>query len=257
MHNLYLGTAKHMIKVWKEKHRIRQEHLALIQNCIDELNVPFGVGRIPYKVGSNFAGMTADQWMNWTNIYSLYALHDVLPAVDLKCWSLFVQASILLRQYSISQADLNDADLKLFEFCTVFEAQYVKEFCTPNMHLHAHLKQCILDYGPISSFWTFPFELFNGILESFSKNWVKLEEQITKKFLTPYDLTTTLQNIPEFSELTSFCVQEECYSSLQQTKSNPFHLSSYKKNVVCDVCEINANYLDIHEISGKVLEKYF
>ena len=89
--------------------RIRQEHLALIQNCIDELNVPFGVGRIPYKVGSNFAGMTADQWMNWTNIYSLYALHDVLPAVDLKCWSLFVQASILLRQYSISQADLNDA----------------------------------------------------------------------------------------------------------------------------------------------------
>lgn len=78
MHNLYLGTAKHMVKVWREKGLIKQEHLALILTKIDELNVPFGVGRIPYKVGSNFAGMTADQWMNWTNVYSLYALNQVL-----------------------------------------------------------------------------------------------------------------------------------------------------------------------------------
>ena len=132
-------------------------------------NVPFGVGRIPYKVGSNFAGMTADQWMNWTNLYSLYALKDVLPSQDLKCWSLFVQASVLLRQYSVSQAALAEADAKLLEFCNMFEVHYGKESCTPNMHLHAHIKECILEFGPISAFWAFPFERFNGILESFSK----------------------------------------------------------------------------------------
>ena len=84
MHNLYLGTAKHMVRVWKEKGLIWQEDLHLIQVKIDELNVPYGVGRIPYKVRSNFSGLTADQWMNWTNLYSIYALADILPPRDLE-----------------------------------------------------------------------------------------------------------------------------------------------------------------------------
>ena len=106
----------------------------------------------------------------------MYSLNDVLPAQDLHCWSLFVQASILLRQHSISVADVTDADIKLLEFCRAFETCYGKEFCTSNMHLHAHLKECVLDFGPISAFWAFPFEHFNGILE------LKPEEQITKFF---------------------------------------------------------------------------
>ena len=61
---------------------------------------------------------------------------------------------------------------------------YGNEYCTPNMHLHAHIKDCILDFGPISAFWAFPLERFNGILESFSKNWVKPEDQIMKKFIS-------------------------------------------------------------------------
>ena len=122
-----------------------------------------------------------------------------------------------------------------------------------NMHLHAHIKECILDFGPISAFWAFPFERFN---ESFSKNWVKPEEQITKKFLSFQELMA-IKNIPEFSELSSFCMREDFYGSLEHTRSNPFHLSFYKKNAVCDICHVNTNYLDIHKISGKVVEKYF
>ena len=47
------------------------------------------------------------------------------------------------------------------------------------MHLHAHLKVCVLDFGPISAFWTFPFEHFNDILESFSKNWVRANNKFS------------------------------------------------------------------------------
>ena len=43
MHNMYLGTAKHMIKVWKESGLLRQEHLPVIQQKLDEMNVPYGV----------------------------------------------------------------------------------------------------------------------------------------------------------------------------------------------------------------------
>ena len=62
MHNMYINTAKHMIKVWKESGLLCQEHLPVIQQKLYEMNVPYGVGRIPYKVCSNFSGLTADQW---------------------------------------------------------------------------------------------------------------------------------------------------------------------------------------------------
>ena len=232
MHNLYLGTAKHMVRVWKEKGLIRQEDLHLIQVKIDELNVPYGVGRIPYKVGSNFSGFTVDQWMNWTNLYAIYALADSLPPRDLECWSLFVKASVLLQQYTISLSDLAIADEKLLEFCRCFEACYGKEYCTPDMHLHEYLKECILDFGPVSAFWSFPFERFNGILESFSKNWIKPEEQITKKYLG-FQEFMSMKNISEFSEFAYLCTQEDTGGSLQHTHCNPYSLSSYKKNINC------------------------
>ena len=256
MHNFYLGTAKHMVKIWKDRGLLNQENLILIQSRIDELNIPYGVGRIPYKIGSNFSGLTADQWMNWTNLFSLYALQDILPPLDLHCWSLFVQASTLFRQYSLSVDDLTRADEKIMEFLKLFESHYGKECCTPNMHLHAHIKECILDFGPIAAFWTFPFERFNGILESFSKNWMKPEEQITRKFLSFQELTA-IEIVPELSDLASLCTTNDSSGSLQQTMNNPFSLYCCKKNVVCSYHLINSEYSDLHEMLGKVFEIYF
>ena len=175
-HNLYLGTAKHVMKTWRECGIIQDKYLAVIQQRVDEFKVPHSIGRIPHKKGSNFSGLTADQWLNWTNIYSIYAIKDILPPADIQCWLYFVKASIILWQYTLTQSDLFTADSNLLNFCQEFQRLYGKEKCTPNMHLHNHLKECIVDYSPISTFWTFPFERLNGLLESFSKNWVKPEE---------------------------------------------------------------------------------
>ena len=158
MHNLYLGTSKNMVKIWKEMSLLRPEHFDVIQARIDELNVPYGIGRIPNKIHSKFSGLTADQWRNWTNLFSLYALRDILPPDHYLCWSFFVQASVVFCQHSISKSALEFADKKLIQFCKMFEELYGTERCTPNMHLHGHLKECILNYGPISSFWAFAFE---------------------------------------------------------------------------------------------------
>ena len=94
---MYLGTAKNMVKIWKELSILKSEHFDLIQERIDTMNVPYGIGHLPNKVHSRFSGLTADQWRNWTNVYSLYALRDIiLPADQYLCWSLFVEASIVL-----------------------------------------------------------------------------------------------------------------------------------------------------------------
>ena len=63
--------------------------------------------------------------------------------------------------------ELQKVDLMLMQFCEKFEQLYGKSKVKPNMHLHGHLKECVLDYGPIYNFWCFSFERFNGTLSSF------------------------------------------------------------------------------------------
>lgn len=151
---------------------LKPEHFDLIQYKLDEMVVPHGIGRVPHKIHSKFSGLTADQWRNWTNLYSLYVLHDILPSDHYFCWSLLVQASIILCQYSISECDLLLEDDKLMQFCRMFEELYGGEKCTPNMHLHGHIKECLFNCGPVLTFWAFAFERYNGVLEKFVTNWM-------------------------------------------------------------------------------------
>ena len=104
------------VKIWKDNGVLRPEHFDVIQDRLDEMNIPQGIGRVPNKIHSKFSGLTADQWRNWTNLFSLYALHDILPPDHYLCWSKFVQASIVFCQYSLSFNDINLADKKLMEF---------------------------------------------------------------------------------------------------------------------------------------------
>ena len=83
----------------------------------------------------------------------------------------------------MTYGDIELGDRHLMEFCRTFEELYGKDLVTPNMHLHGHLKECLLDYGPFHSFWCFSFERFNGILGSFHTNNRSIEIQLMRKFL--------------------------------------------------------------------------
>ena len=69
-----------------------------------------------------------------------------------------MKAVSLLCQRQITLDELEKGDALLMEFCEVFEKLYGKANYTMNLHLHSHLKECILDYGPVYSFWLFAFE---------------------------------------------------------------------------------------------------
>ncbi|XP_070548294.1 uncharacterized protein [Ptychodera flava] len=55
MHNLLLGTAKHVVEVWKKQKILTSEHFETIQSRVDKLKVPGNVGRIPRKIASGFS----------------------------------------------------------------------------------------------------------------------------------------------------------------------------------------------------------
>ena len=74
MHNLFLGSAKHMLKnVWM-KNNLNAADLSVIQGCVDSMRVSTYIGRILHKIFSSISGFTADQYKSWTNFFSIPCL---------------------------------------------------------------------------------------------------------------------------------------------------------------------------------------
>lgn len=51
------------------------------------------------------------------------------------------------------------------------------------MHMHGHLREVFLDYGPVYSFWYFLYERYNGILGNQPSNNKDIESQLMRRFL--------------------------------------------------------------------------
>ena len=127
---------------------------------------------------SGFSSFTADQFKNWIVYYSLVAMRGILTDAHLECWRHFALACRILVKFELTHADILLADALLLQFCKRTERLYGKSALTPNMHLHCHLKECILDFGPIHSFWCFSFERYNGILGDLPNNNRSIEVQV-------------------------------------------------------------------------------
>lgn len=195
MHNLFLGTGKRIFKLWLSRNMISKEDLEVIERRIRSFTVPRCVGRLPTNIVSNYGGYTASQWQSWILYYSVVLLKGILPNSHFQCWLLFVRACSILCQRIIKKSDVETADLLLLSFCKKVEHLYGKESCTPNLHLHLHLKQCILDYGPSHTFWCYSFERFNGLLGSYHTNKKIIEVQIMRKFVNSQCLNCLKSNV--------------------------------------------------------------
>ena len=113
-----------------------------------------------------------------------------------------MRACSILRKRILKTHDVVSADHYLLEFCQSFQKLYGSEACTPNMHLHLHLKQCILDFGPPQAFWCYAFERYNGILGSVHTNRRSIESQLMQTFCQEQDLNhLPLPSDPEFLNL--------------------------------------------------------
>ena len=183
MHNLFLRTGKRMLSVWIELQLLNKAHFHQIQQFFDSIVLPSDVGRIPCKIDSGFSGFKADQFKTWITVYSIPALHQILPNEHIECWRHFVLACRILCKQSLSTTDITLADTLLVQFCKRVERIYGENVITPNMHLHGHLKDVVLDYGPVQGFWCFSFEQYNGVLGKQPTNNRAIESQLLQQFL--------------------------------------------------------------------------
>ena len=73
MHNLFLGSAKQIMqKEWLDL--LTNNDLSMIQERVGNCLYAGTIGRIPRKITSSFSSLTADEWKNWTLLFSLISL---------------------------------------------------------------------------------------------------------------------------------------------------------------------------------------
>ena len=168
MHCLFLGVAKWIIKsIFINQGKLSMEQLRVAQRRMDNVELPSDIGRIPPKIAignDGFSKLTADQWKTFIMIYSTNVLWDMLDYNDRKILGHFVRACNLLTARFITDDDLKEAQERLKDMAHLIENTYGPEFITSNIHLALHIPDCCRDYGPIYSYWLFPFERLNGYI---------------------------------------------------------------------------------------------
>ena len=182
---MHTGTAKHIMRnIWldSDKPLLEKNDLIQMQEKLDRVQVPATMGRMTKKIRKSYGAFTADQWKSFTVLCSVYALWNILPKHDLELWRDFVMACTYLCSTVLTDAKAFLAHSYLLNFCKRFEKLSGKDKVTPNMHLHTHHLDCVLDYGPVYAFWLFSFERYNGILGDLGPNQRAVEIQLMRKF---------------------------------------------------------------------------
>ena len=187
MHGLYLGSAKRIMQTeWLNL--LTKNDLDLIQERIDQCLHSGVIGRIPRKIMSSFASLTADEWKNWTLLFSLISLCDILPLEHLQCWQLFVLACNIYSSSILTLNDIDNAHDLMRRFFTTAEQLYGAKFLTINTHMHLHLQMCYKDYGPAYGYWLFSFERYNHILGKYHTNKLSVEIQLMRRFVNDMNI---------------------------------------------------------------------
>ena len=66
---------------------------------------------------------------------------EILPRVDYSCWKMYVKACGLV----CSKAITLDAVGQCHDYFLAFCKKFGGELCTPNMYLHCHIQDCLVD----------------------------------------------------------------------------------------------------------------
>ena len=140
------------------------------------------------------------------------------------------------------------------EFCKAFKELYGKDLVTLNIHLHGHLKECLLDYGPFHAFWCFSFERFNGILGSYHTNNHSIEIQLMRRFLMQAkvkDLKYPDMYLDSFMEFFGNCQGSGSVKVTQDSLEHYLSVQEHREAPVIDLncCDWTANGC-IHPVSA-------
>ncbi|KAG1607351.1 hypothetical protein G6F46_012360 [Rhizopus delemar] len=172
MHNLFLGTPKRMVEVWVDHWLLTTSDFKAMADESASIIIPSQYCKISKgKIESTFSNMKADEWRTWCVVLSPFLLKQRLIGEHFINWIRYVEAVRLVTGPLITTDEIQTAHSLFKEFGKTCVQLYGKTAITPNMHMHMHLKECFLDFGPSYAFWLYGFERLNGDIKKININY--------------------------------------------------------------------------------------
>ncbi|CDO69927.1 hypothetical protein BN946_scf184836.g1 [Trametes cinnabarina] len=264
MHNFYLGIAKEMYMAFLVRgHLLNKDMWRRLEELVNAIQWPSGIGRLPKNLGENHGFAKADQWRRWVNIqctilWSLWGddtdmirrnapqpprnakdVEDFDRSDLTEIYEVFLFASVaerILASKSISAEDVRRGHSYLRRCCHRMLALGIH--LLPNHHLAMHYPEIFRLFGPVYAWWLYAHERFNGMQEkvrtngkgdgemelTLTRNWVAKQRLHELLVSLPHDAT------PEERELISRVVSNDRAAGTLRTHmlSHSAALSSIK-----------------------------
>jgi hypothetical protein len=158
--------------------------MAELRSDIENMITPSWLTSVPTNLGEPSHGkLKADQWRTLGTTYlpvSLIRLWDQLEDGDDKrsqqCKKLLEVTLSLISAVVIASSrttSLEKADLYLhhmWNYLKGLRELFPQYRFLPNQHMALHLAEYLRLYGPVHSWWTFPFERLIGMLQRIPNN---------------------------------------------------------------------------------------
>ena len=162
-----------------------QETMARIKEVIANTTTPSWVNSVPKNYGDASAGvMKADEWRSLSTIYLPLALISMWgvgtthmsPTNSIRFRHILDHTMLLVSAISLAcKHTMSQARSSAYLTCL---AQYLKELVDihpdashlPNHHMAMHLPHFFHLFGPVRSWWCFPFERLIGQIQRLLSN---------------------------------------------------------------------------------------
>ncbi|KAJ2982401.1 hypothetical protein NUW54_g10758 [Trametes sanguinea] len=225
MHNFYLGIAKEMYMAFLVRgHLLNKDMWHRLEELVNAVQWPSGIGRLPKNLGENHGFAKADQWRRWVNIqctilWSLWGddadmirsnaprpprnakdVEDFDRSDLAEIYEIFLFASVaerILASKSISAEDVQRGHSYLRRCCQRMLALGIH--LLPNHHLAMHYPEIFRLFGPVYAWWLYAHERFNGIQEKVRTNGKgdgEMELTLTRNWVAKQRLHELLVSLP-------------------------------------------------------------
>ena len=158
-----------------DTHKVLQRIRAVIRGAL----TPSWLGSVPANFGDAAAGtIKADEWRSLITVYIPIALISLWGSSQvekhlkdkLDHTMLLVSAVYISCARTMSSARTKAYQLCITEYVGALKRTYPGFDPRPNHHAAIHIYDFLKLFGPVHSWWAFPFERLIGILQHLPKN---------------------------------------------------------------------------------------
>ncbi len=167
-HHGHVLSSKDMSEIWAD---------------LETILTPTWMTSVPHNLGNPAHGkLKADQWCTLGTVHLPLSLICLWGSVDsdnprsvccrkiLEVTMFLVSAVVIATSHTISTAHADSYLMHMIDYLNGIKELFPKYRLHPNHHMALHIHEYLLLFGPVHSWWTFPFERMIGALQRMPHN---------------------------------------------------------------------------------------